>query len=270
MKKPLTTLAALAVVSLVATHTAAITQPEPPKTPRGLPRCEAPITPVDRPTRRGEQLQYDVELLGLPLGKANIVTWSRGQYAGEAVTEYRAWIEPDSLISAIAALEAQAYALVPDSSHTPVRSLTRYTYRGTRVEESQDRADSGRSLTSTLDRNGKKKTKRRVFPEPAHDYLTTFLLLRRMPANTAGCAVVYGEQRAYTVWITPEGRERVDTGQGERELDRYSLRYGSDRGKKVRDATVWMTTGAEPIPVQARGAGRAAPTVRLSGYRPGQ
>ena len=261
---------ALALVTQTHTVTANTSLPQAPKTPKGLARCDNPITPANRPVRKGEQLEYDVEMLGLPLGKANIVTWRRGEFEGEAVTEYRAWVEPDSLVSALAALEAQAFSIVPDSSHTPVRSLTRYTFRGTEVKETQARSNDGRNLTSTLNRNGKQKTKRRVFPEPAHDYLTSFLLLRRMPANTSGCTVIYGEQRAYTVWISAEGKDRIDTAQGERNLDRYHLRYASDRGKKVREADVWMTAGPDPIPVQARGPGRTAPTVRLSGYRAGE
>lgn len=268
MKRLSVTLVSLIAVTPVS-GSAGTTLAQPPKTPTGLARCDNPITPVDRPARRGEQLQYDVEMLGLPLGKANIVTWQRGNYGGELATEYRAWIEPDSLVSALVALEAQAFAIVPDASYTPTRSLTRYTYRGTRVEETQAWSNGGRKLTSTLDRNGKKKTKRRVFPEPAHDYLTTFLLLRRMPANSSGCAVVYGEQRAYTVWIEARGEERIETVQGERDLHRYHLRYASDRSRKIREADVWMTRGPDPIPIQARGPGRAAPTVRLSGYRPG-
>jgi hypothetical protein len=262
-------------LALAAAHPASALEvdarrPAPPKTPKGMARCEEPIVPVSRPSRRGEELAYNVEFLGLSVGKAYFTTWERGVLDGEKVTEYRAWFEPDTLVSALADLNVRAYAVVADASQTPVKSLTRYAYRGTQVKESQSRSSGGRKLTSTLERNGKVKTRSRQFPDPAYDYLTTFLLLRRLPAQTSGCAVVYGEQITYTVWIEARGRERIDTVVGERDLERYHLRYASDSSPRIREAIVWVTPGANPVPIRARGPGRTAPTLRLTGYRPGE
>jgi hypothetical protein len=261
--------------ALAAAHPASALEvstqgPAPPKTPKGMAQCEEPIVPLSLPSRRGEQLAYDVELLGLSVGKAYFTTWERGLLDGEQVTEYRAWFEPDTLVSALADLHVRAYAVVADASQTPVKSLTRYAYRGTRVKESQSRSRDGRELTSTLERNGKVKTRSRQFPNPAYDYLTTFLLLRRLPALTSGCAVVYGEQITYTVWVEARGRERIDTAVGERDLERYQLRYASDSSPRIHEADVWVTPGANPVPIRARGPGRTAPTLRLTGYRPGE
>jgi hypothetical protein len=215
-------------------------------------------------------LEYEVKLLGLPLGTAHIATWGRGTYRGQAVTEYRAWIEPAVLVSALVSLEASAYALVPDRETSPLRSLVRYTFRGDRFEEQQLRSDNGLRLTATHAKNGKRKTIERSFSDPTLDYLTGFLLLRRLPEKSSGCTIVYADRRAYTVWIVFDGQETLSTNKGEHSFDRYQLKYGSDRAKEVHYASMWMTRGPDRIPFQARGASVTSPFVRLSGYRRGR
>ncbi len=242
--------------------------PAVPKPPKGLPRCEAPLLPAaDLARPRGEQLEYEVELLGLSVGKANIVTWGRGQYGGQPVTEYRAWITPDPLVAVVLPVEGQVLALVPDSAATPIRSLTRYAFRGERVEESVDRAAEGRQVTSRRDKNGKAKTVTRSYAVPTLDYLSAFMLLRALPRGASGCTVIYGEQRAYTVWIDQEGTEVLPTSAGPKTFDRVRLRYGWAKSAEVETLRVWLTPGPERLPFVARGASKASPKVRLSGYR---
>ncbi len=244
---------------------------QPPKTPPGMARCDNPIIPsATIQHHRGELFEYDLELVGFSLGKATITAWQQGSFQGQSVTEYRAWIEPDSLISAVSAIEAQAFAIFPESSFTPVQSLTRYKYRGTSVEESQQRSEGGKKLQTTVSRNGKQSRRNKEYSIPVHDYLSGFLLLRGLPAQSAGCTVIYGEGRAYTVWITPKGKDRLDTSSGKSNFDRYELRYGSDGSRTIRTVEIWMTPGPEPIPFQAKGESRASPVVKLTGYKKGR
>jgi hypothetical protein len=248
---------------------ALLEKPVPPKTPKGFARCDNPVIPADElPRGLGEQLEYDVELLGLSLGTASIATWRRGRFGGKPVTEYRAWVEPDPLISAILALEARAYAIVQDGETTPIRSMTKWKFRGERVEENQIRAGNGTALTSTLQRNGKAKTASRRFPDPVHDFMSGFLLLRRWPERASGCTIVYGEHRAYTVWLEFGGTETLETPRGPRSFDRYEIRYVSDRSKTVKRVELWMTPGPDRIPFKAEADTDFSPVVRLKGYRP--
>jgi hypothetical protein len=227
-----------------------------------------PLAPsADVPRVRGEELTYEVEMLGLSLGQANITTWSNGSRDGQPVTEYRAWITPDPLVSAILPLNAQAFALVPQSSTTPVRSLTRWSFRSDRVEEDQVRDASGLALTSTREKNGKKRTQNRAYSVPTLDYLSAFLLLRRLPESSSGCTVVYGDQQAYTVWFEPEGMEWLETGSGKERFERYRVRYGTGKSKEVETARIWLSTGSTRIPFRAEGSGPASPRVQLKSFR---
>lgn len=260
----------LTIVSGPEAHAKAfLEKPAPPKTPAGFARCDNPIMPAaELPHGLGEKIEYDVEMLGLSLGTASIATWRRGRFDGKPVTEYRAWVQPDPLISAILALEARAYAIVPDGDSTPIRSLTKWKFRGERVEENQIRASRGTALTSTLERNGKAKTASRRFPEPVHDFMSGFLLLRRWPERASGCTVVYGEHRAYTVWLTFDGSESLPTASGPRTFDRYLIRYVSDRSKTIKSVKLWMTPGPDRIPFKAESDSDFSPVIRLKGYRP--
>jgi hypothetical protein len=220
--------------------------------------------------QEGERFDYAVEVIGLSLGQVHIETAQRGNYGGQVVTEYRGWIDADAAVSALTTLEAKAFALVPDQSFTPVRSLVRYNFRGDRVEELQVHSQGGvKVLTSQL-KNGDREVAERLFPAPVHDYLSGFLLLRSLPPSAQGCAVMLGNQRAYTMWIEPQGQENVATPSGKRLLDRFVVHYGSDKTKSVRDIVVWLTPGPERIPVRAQGLNKYAPIVTLTGYRAAQ
>ncbi len=254
-----------------ATADTLATAPQPPKTPSGFARCDNPIIPSgELPRAKGETFQYDVELLGLSLGTAHIATWRRGRLQGKLVTEYRAWVEPDPVVSAILKLEARAFAVVPDGDVTTIRSLTRYEFRGSHVEDDQVRTNHGRSLTATLDRNGKKSREVREFPDPVHDFLSGFLFMRQLPEGVSGCTVVYSEQRAYTIWFDYEGRDTLETAKGERSFDRYTVRYVSDKSRTVRTVKLWLTYGQHRIPFRAEAQIAFSPVIRLTGYRRGR
>lgn len=245
-------------------------QSRAPKTPHGLPRCEKPLTPVDDlPRLTGERLRYHVEVIGLPLGTVDFEVARRGRFRGQPVTEYRGRVDPDPLVEAMVTIEGSAAALVPESSFSPVQSLTRYRLRKDQVSELQTYDAAGRTVVSKRSRNGSEKLEQRQFHAPVQDLVTGFYLLRRLPRDTAGCTVVYANHKAYTIWVTPEGRERVDTPKGERVADRYRVRYGSDRTKMIREARVWISTGPERIPYLGEALNPFHPVLRLQGYRRG-
>lgn len=237
---------------------------EAPSTPKTLERCVNPLAPAPSPGHVGEHLTYTLKLLGLPLGTVTIATWRQGRYQGEPVTEYRAWIEPEPLVTTFVDLEAQAFALVPLRASTSVRSLTRYRFQNDRVEESQARRHGGRSLTAERTKNGRTETTRREFAQPIHDYLTAFMMLRELPPNRSGCTVVFADKRAYTVWIEAQGTTSLNIKGKAQRFARYTLRYGSDRSNTVRQATVWMTLGKHPVPYRAESTAAFSPVVRLT------
>ncbi len=240
----------------------------PPKTPKGLPACVAPLWPTQAPPRHeGERFDYAVQVIGLSLGQVHIETSKRGTYAGQPVTEYRGWVDPDAAVSALTTMDGRAFALVPDQGFTPVRSLLRYSFRGDRVEELQVHSKGGIQVLISQQKNGERDVEERQFATPVHDYLSGFLLLRSLPPGAQGCAVMLGNQKAYTLWIEPQGQEVMPTPNGTALLDRFVVHYGSDKNKSVRDMMVWLTPGPERIPVRAQGLNKYAPVVTLTAYR---
>ena len=243
----------------------------PPPTPEGLPVCETPLLPAaGTPRALGERFEYSVEVIGVSLGLVHIETTRKGVFEGQSVTEFRGWIDPDPAVSALVSLDGRAFALVPDAGFTPLRATVRYHFRGDSVAEDQMHSTDGQKVRSSFEKNGEKTTADRDFPSPVHDFLSGFLMLRRLPRDARGCAVILGNDKAYTVWIEPQGIEALDTGHGMASFDRYLLKYGSDKTHAVRDIMVWISTGSERIPYQAKGLTSYSPVVKLAGYRKGR
>jgi hypothetical protein len=244
---------------------------QPPETPAGLPVCEQPfVLDAPSPYRLGERFEYSVEVVGLSLGLVHIETARQGMFEGQKVTEVRGWIDPDPAVSALVTLEGRASALLPETGSTPVKSMVRYRFHGDVVAESQIHRAGGLDVRTDFEKNGERVTAERQFPSPVHDFLSSFLMLRGLPKDARGCAVIVANDKAYTVWLEPQGSEALETGRGTASFDRYLLRYGSDRTHTVRDVLLWISSGPERIPYQAKGLNSYSPTVRLAGYRPGR
>ena len=174
------------------------------------------------------------------------------------------------MVSALVRVDARISNVVPQAGCTPSASLLRYTFRGDHFSENQSRSPSGMQLVSKHDKNGKLSTDQREFPMPVHDYLSAFFLLRRLPPQARGCTVIYGQRRAYTVWIEPKGSQRLTTPEGRRTFERYELRYTSEKSKEIRSAELLITAGADRIPYQFKSDERLAPVVRLKEHQRGR
>lgn len=243
----------------------------PPQTPAGLAVCASPIVlAAPAPRAIGERLEYSVEVVGLSLGLLHIETTRQGSYAGQKVTELRGWIDPDPTVTALVTIEGRASALVPDSGSTPVKSMVRYRFRGDVVAEDQTHRSGGLDVQTAYVKNGERVTAERQYPSPVYDFLSGFLMLRGLPRDARGCAVLVANDKAYTVWVEPQGTESLDTGHGAASFDKVLLRYGSDKAHTIREVLVWISTGPERIPYQAKGLNSYSPKVRLAGYKKGR
>lgn len=240
----------------------------PPATPPGLPRCTTPLIPTRAATAGvGEQLEYDVELLGLDLGRVTIETSRRGTFNGQPVTEYRAWVEGEQVARRLLGVDGQLAALVPDGSFTPVQSLMRYSYRSERYSELQTYAADG-SITATRTRNGKSKTFSRSFGAPVLDMLTAFNLMRRLPDGAEGCAVMFTDGRAYTVWLEHVAMDTVELDGREVPATRYRARYGSDKEKRIYLLDLWLSPEHHVL-YRAESHAKLAPVFSLVRQRAG-
>lgn len=264
------TLAMLGAARSAAAVTPTPSDSLPPATPEGLPACSAPLLPDAGGVRwSAERFEYAVKVIGVPLGAVHIETTRRGRYEGQAVTEFRGWIDPDPAVSAMTTLEGKALALVPDQGFTPLKSMLRYRFRGDVVREEQTHANAGHDVVLEKDRNGERTRAHRQFPSPVHDFLSGFMLLRRLPKDAQGCAVLLGNDKAYTIWVEPQGAEVLDTAKGRMSFDRYLMKYGSDKTATVRDVVVWISSGPERVPYQAKGLTKYSPVIVLTGYHRG-
>ena len=243
----------------------------PPKTPAGLSRCHAPLAPSRLAVgRRGELFQYRIEMLGIGLGTVNVTTARRGLHRGAPVTEYRAWVEPASMISGILHLEGRVASLVPDGSFTPVSTLLEYRFRSKRYRESQSFSRDG-SVVVERRKNGKDKTYRRDFDGPVLDFLSAFNMVRRLPTEPNGCVVFYNDGRAYTAWIEKVGSEQIKVAGKKRSADRYRVRYASEKSKKkIEEMKFWLSPGEERFIYRAEASAGVAPKIELTGYSSGR
>jgi hypothetical protein len=243
----------------------------PPKTPPGLPACTKPLTPAsDLPRASGETIRYHVDVDGLSIGIIDFKIERKGLYEGRAVTEYRSLFKLDGLVSTFLPVEGQAAALVPEATFAPARAMNRYKLSETQFEENQTFSTDGRKVESKRTRDGKLSDERREFPSPATDFVSGFYLLRRLPAGAEGCTIIYGNQRAYTIWIKPDGTEKVKTPVGLREADRYAITYASDKSKKILTARLWLGDAPERLPYRAEITGNNKIEARIHLYENGK
>lgn len=231
-------------------------QVAPPKTPEGLPACTAGLAIEGAlPQSSGETIRYFVDVDGLSVGTIDFKIEQRGNYQGKPVTEYRSLFKLDSLVAAFVGAEGRAAAIVPDGHTWPFMAMSRYRMDNNDYEENVELAANGASLSVKRIKNGKTENEARQFPGPVQDFVTGFYILRRWPIKSPGCTVVYGNQRAYTVWLTPQGKDSIKTPVGYRDVQRVGIRYGSDKGKKAVDATVWLGALPEQLPFRVEIAG---------------
>ena len=148
-------------------------------------------------------------------------------------------------------MEGRAAALVPEGGAWPRMAMNRYHLDEHEFEEDVSYAMAGNQVSARRSRNGKASTVERTFADPVPDFVSGFYLLRSLPADMDGCTLLFGNQRAYTIWVTPDGQEQVKTPVGLRLADRYRLRYGSERSREPLEARVWIGADAARLPYRA-------------------
>ena len=223
-----------------------------PRTPKGMPPCTTPLKLVgDMPRRAGEAMRYLVDIDGMSVGTVDFKVERRGTFEGKAVTEYRSLFKLDALVATFLAVDGRAATVVPDVSYWPTRAMDQYQLDNDHLEEELSFAPDGKTLTIKRVKNGEKKDEKRTFKEPVLDFVTGFFLVRALPKNMDGCAILYGNQRAYTVWIKPDGTEKVKTPVGLKDADRYVVRYASEKSPRPLDARVWIGDVPARLPYRA-------------------
>lgn len=242
----------------------------PPATPSGLLPCWQPLAPIaDLPRSTGEVIRYLVDVDGLSVGTVDFKIERHGTYEGRTVTEYRSLFELDPLVATLVPLKGQAASLVPRRVFWPSRAMNRYTLDRNEYEETVSYQSDGRVLASTRSKNGKAKDASRRFGNPAPDFVSAFYMLRRMPEDMDGCSILYGNQRAYTIWMKHEGREKVKTPAGLREADRYLVRYGSERSRRPYEGSVWLGPAPDRLPYRAEVRGTHTLEARIHLFETG-
>jgi hypothetical protein len=203
------------------------------------------------PRNPGETLRYLVDVDGLSVGTIDFKIERRGRFQGRTVIEYRSLFELDALVAAFVKVTGRAASLVPDRGAFPVETMNDFTWGRNHYEEEVSYEPEVQRVRSKRSKNGKAKERRRRFSDPVLDFLTGFYAMRTMNPDTAGCSILYSHQRAFTIWVTPAGRERVDTPAGSRLADRFDVSLASERSKKPYDGAVWLGPGPDRVPYRA-------------------
>ncbi len=212
-----------------------------PRTPAGLAGCEQALMPTQElPRRVGEVVRYLVAVDGLSVGTVDFKVEQDGTFQGLNVTEFRSLFKLDALVATFLPVEGRAAALVPYGRFWPMKAMDKYQLDQDRLEEELTLASEGRAMAVKRVKNNHTENENRAFAYPIVDFVSGFYLLRALPKTMNGCAVLYGNHRAYTVWLAPDGSEKIKTPVGMREADRYQVRYASEKSPRPLTARVWI------------------------------
>jgi hypothetical protein len=242
----------------------------PPNTPDGVPKCTEPLDlDGDLPRRIGEAVRYVVDVNGLSVGTVDFKIERQGTYEGSPVTEYRSLFKLDSFVASFVPVEGRAAALVPSAAMTPLKAMSRYKVNENSFEEDIAYSRDGHHVASKRTKNGQAKDDKRAFPSPAMDFVSGFYMIRTLPAQMSGCAIVYGNQRAYTIWVKHKGVESVRTPVGSRNADVYEVLYGHDKSKEKLSGSVWLAQDASRLPYKMKVKGKQDVEARVHVYEAG-
>jgi hypothetical protein len=223
-----------------------------PATPPGMPPCTKPLAPVvDLPRAAGETIRYVVDVDGLSVGTIDFRVERNGTLGGRAVTEYRSVFKIDKLVGALIPGEGRAASVVPVGTFWPAQAMIRLTQNKDQIETDSTFGDGGKTARSRKTRNGKPTEESRAFPGPAQDFVTAFYVARSLATNADGCGIIYSNQRAYTIWLKPDGDEQVMTPVGLKPAHRYSMSWASEKSKGFAEARYWVSTGPDRLPYKA-------------------
>lgn len=241
-----------------------------PATPPGLPPCTKPLAPVvDLPRVAGETIRYVVDVDGLSVGTVDFKVERNGTLGGRPVTEYRSVFKIDKLVGALIPGEGRAAAVVPAGAFWPSQSMIRLTQNKDKIEDDATFGEGGKSARSRKVKNGKPNEESRAFPGPVQDFVTAFYVARSLAPTAEGCGIVYSNQRAYTIWLKPDGEEKVMTPVGLRPARRFSMSWASEKAKGFAQARFWMSQGPDRLPYKAELFGPSHVEARIHLYEVG-
>lgn len=263
------TLLLAALSPTVRAASASDTTLAPPHTPRGLDRCNVPLQAPPSPDAGvGETLSYDVEIMGLAAGSIDLRVHRAKERDGLLLTEYRSDGRVARAINMVVPMEFRATSLVVTATQRPVQSMHRYRLAHRRAEEHDSFDADARRVSSKRSTPDGDAASEREFAAPVLDFLSGVYFLRRLAPDTSGCALLYGNQKAYTVWITAEGTEKLKTALGTRSARRYGIRYAADDARTVRRARLWIGTDEARLPLRAEMINSYQPRLELVQYVP--
>ncbi|MBC7792854.1 MAG: DUF3108 domain-containing protein [Clostridia bacterium] len=239
-----------------------------PHTPRELPQCTEPLRITgELPSTAGETIRYLVDVDGLSVGTIDFKIERQGSFQGKNATEYRSLFKLDGLVASFVPVEGRAASLITTTSHVPLTSTNRYKAEKTNYEEDVVYSANGLHLSSKRVRDGgQAKKEERDFNAAPLDFVSAYYAMRSFPAGTSGCALLYANQRAYTIWVKYAGQETVKTPTGMKPSDKYELRYASEKSPTVFNAIIWMATDATRLPYKMSIDGKRAVEARVQLY----
>ena len=236
-----------------------------------LPACRASWrVDAPMPQRVGEALRYTVDVNGVGVGTIDFKVHRQGHYAGRAVTEYRSLFNLDALVAALIPANGQATALVRAQTAWPTVALSHYTSGDHVIDEKMQFSDDGQDIVLERTKDGNTTHLKRHEGQVLMDFVTGFYRLRSLSHEREACGFVFGNERLYTFWFTPEGPDERKTPVGIRPAWRYGLRYASDRFPNVViHGKLWTAADATALPYEVELTGARHLQARLHTYQPG-
>ena len=221
-----------------------------PATPPSLPPCDHILAPHGSlPRQAGESLRYRVEVSGVDVGTVDFQIAKAGASQGNPAVEYRSVFALDALAAAVLPVQGRAAALVSNTAFWPQQSMSQFAMGTQNISETLHLAADGSQVHISLRKGTTNKASQRTFPTPVVDFVTGFYLLRRSARQAPSCAIVYGNERAYTVWLNPQGVATVKTPLGMRPAQRVDVRFASERAKKVTSARLYLGYDTARLPL---------------------
>ena len=211
--------------------------------------CHHPLVPTETlPRHAGESVRYRLAIDGISVGTVDFKIERNGTHHGIPVTEYRSLFRLDALLSAFLPIDGRAAVLIPQSSPVPTMAMNTYRLARTYFTERTTFAHDGTQVQSVRSKNGQTKRSQRSFGAPVTDFLAGYYWLRTATPRARACTIVYANQRAYTIWLAPEGTESIATPVGRRSAHRYAVTYASEKGQHAINGTLWLATDASHLP----------------------
>ncbi|MBN1959734.1 MAG: DUF3108 domain-containing protein [Deltaproteobacteria bacterium] len=227
-------------------------KPSAPRTPKDLPPCRKPIV-ITRtlPKNVGETIRYTLNVNGLSVGTIDFRIEKRGAANGRIITEYRSLFKITEVVASLLPVEGRAAALVADETYWPIQAMNNYKISRNEFSEKQQFSADGHSARSHRIRNGKASDEQQSFPGAVQDFVSGFYFMRSLPQEADGCAILYGNQRAYTAWVKYIATEQIKTPVGIRPSYRYDVKFASNKAQRAAMGRLWLSTGEERLPYKA-------------------